>query len=147
MPIASVAISMTRERRYSGHITTVGGHRWIKLKLDTLPNVQDGQRVSVKIDTPRSLRQHRLFFAMLNFACDHSDQWSSAEEVLNWIKAELGLWRTISLGDMNILQFESISFRDMSQKRFKQLFDQSAKLLAEKIGVDPLQFLTEMEKQ
>ena len=135
-----------REKRHNGIILTGGGYRWIRLDAEALPDIKDWQNVSVAIDTPRSLKQHRLFWGMLRFASDHSDQWSSPDEVLLWVKAELGLWHTIRLGDKRILQFESTSFRDMSGKKFKDLFDRSTKLLAEKMGLDPLQFTKEMGK-
>lgn len=134
-------------RRYQGKVYDREGARWVRLDADALPGVKDGQRVSLKIDTERSLQQHRMFWAMLRFASDHSEQWSSPDEVLLWLKTELGLWSMVKLGPTRrILQFQSTSFRDMSPGRFRDLFKRSEKLLAEKLGVDPMTFTQEKER-
>ena len=46
----------------------------------------------------------------------------------------------MTLGNRRILQFDSLSIGSMGQKRFKDFFDRSVKLLAEEMGIDPLHF-------
>ena len=134
-------------RRYQGKVFDRGDFRWVRLDANALPGVKEGQRVSLKIDTERSVKQHRMFWAMMRFASDHSDQWSSPDEVLLWLKAELGLWEMVKLGPKRrILQFRSISFRDMSATRFNDLFKRAEKLLADKLGVDPMTFTKERDQ-
>lgn len=103
----------------------------------------DGALVTLNVVTQRSHRQHRAFWAMLRFAADHSDAWASPEETLLWLKTELGLYSVVELGSRRILHFDSISFREMGPRKFRGLFDRSAKRLAEEIGIDPLLFLEE----
>ena len=107
------------------------------------PKLADGAYVTINVVNQRSHRQHRAFWAMLRFASDHSDRWESPEECLLWLKAELGLYSRVELGTRQILQFDSISFREMGPRKFRDLFDRSAKRLAEEIGIDPLLFLEE----
>ena len=103
----------------------------------------DGALVTLNVVTQRSHRQHRAFWAMLRFACDHSDKWVSPEECLLWLKTELGLYSVVELGTRQILHFDSISFREMGPRKFKELFLRSAKQLAQEIGIDPLLFMEE----
>ena len=107
------------------------------------PKLANGAYVTLNVVTQRSHRQHRTFWAMLHFACDHSDKWASPQECLLWLKSELGLYSVVELGTRQILHFDSISFREMGPKKFRGFFDRSAKRLAEEIGIDPLHFLEE----
>ena len=125
---------------YAGQIRQTEGETAIVL-VTPQRKLADGAHVTVSVVTQRSHRQHRTFFAMLNFACDHSDKWDAPDECLLWLKAELGLFRVVELGTRQILEFESISFKDMGPKKFRDFFDRSAKRLAEEIGIDPLNFL------
>lgn len=125
---------------YAGRIHQDEAGTTIKL-VTPQRKLADGAHVTVNVVTQRSHRQHRTFFAMLHFACDHSDKWESPEACLLWLKAELGLYSVVELGTRRILQFDSISFRDMGPRKFKEFFDRSAKRLAEEIGIDPLHFL------
>ena len=126
----------------AGRVSQGDGKTIIEL-VTPQPKLPDGALVTLNVVTQRSHRQHRAFWAMLRFASDHSDRWESPEECLLWLKAELGLYQVVELGSRRILHFDSISFREMGPRKFRDLFDLSAKRLAEEIGIDPLLFMEE----
>lgn len=99
----------------------------------------------VTIEDERSYEQHNLFWKMCRFVAENSDQWTSAEKVLEWLKVQMGLYKVIEMSVGKFLHLDSISFRAMGARKFKQFMDDSVRLLSEHAGFDPLAFYEEQD--
>lgn len=99
----------------------------------------------VTIEDERSYEQHNLFWKMCRFVSENSDQWASAEKVLEWLKIQMGLYKVIEMSVGKFLHLESISFRAMGARKFKRFMDDSVRLLSEHAGFDPLAFYEESQ--
>lgn len=96
-----------------------------------------GKELRVRVTqpkSPRSLRQHRLFFAMLTLVVDNLDQPLSKEALLEWVKLKLGHVEMIRLRNGEIVEVpKSISFDAMEQAEFHKFFQAAVDLICEHI--------------
>lgn len=123
------------------------GRTFLQL-FDPDETLKDLETYVISIVDPRSLVQHRLFWGMLRYVAENSERWDSPDELLLWIKTRFGMYDGVKVGENVVFNFHSISFRDMSARRFKDFMDRSVRLLSEEAGVgDPLAFTREGEKE
>jgi hypothetical protein len=112
--------------------------------LDKIP---EGDRVLVRVLRPRSLEQHRMFFAILQRVAEAS-RFETTDNLLNFLKLTTGMYDLMEVTDAEgrkriVPILKSLSFADMDQEKFQQFFDHSIRVICEKVlpGTDPLELL------
>lgn len=95
-----------------------------KIKLD--------ERVLVKLHRPRSIDQHRLFWALLAHVAE-ATYFETPERLLVALKLELGRYDLMELRGKAVPVPHSISFGSMGQDDFQRFFDDSVRLICEKV--------------
>ena len=101
---------------------------------DTLRSVKQGREVLVEVKTPRSPRQHRLFFALLNLLVENGETFPTVDAALTAIKIGLGECEPVinaATGEV-VYVTRSIAFASCDQTRFAKLFDDATKLIADR---------------
>jgi len=112
--------------------------------LNKLP---EGTQLLVRVLRPRSLEQHRLFFAVLQRVAEAS-RFETTDNLLNFLKLTTGMYDLMEVTDAEgkkriVPILKSISFADLDQDKFQEFFDHSIRVICEKVlpGTDPLELL------
>ncbi len=98
---------------------------------------------------PRNVRQHRLFWALLQKAVDAGADANSAEHLLAKVKFLLGRVDWVRLPDGRMLpSLQSIAFASMPQAEFDDFFKQALDIICHDFlhGADRDVFLRELER-
>lgn len=113
---------------------------------ELLDGLKEGDRVLVTIRRPRSIRNHRLLFALLRKVVENSDKWADEEVLLDDLKLATGLFQTrvSALTGMPYPVPASISFASMDQARFHDWFVKAVAKLSEVLGVSEAELLAEV---
>ncbi len=109
------------------------------IDVDALAKIKIGTEVMVKVVNPRSIKQHRLFFALLTYVAD-ATEFDSAETLLVAIKLALGRYDLVKLPNGKVVPHaQSISFASMKGDEFRIFFDQAMNLICRDVlpGVSP----------
>jgi hypothetical protein len=110
-----------------------------------LAEMKDGERGSFVKRNPRSMAQHRKFFAILNNVVEASGNWVSTEHLRRDILIGLGRFDE----EVNRLTGEvrqvphSMSVASMPKVEFERLYDDMIALLTDALGCDPEMLLQE----
>lgn len=99
-----------------------------------LSEIREGREVLVSFRTPRNIRHHKLFFAILKFLQYHSLRFENVpvEKIKDAVKLATGLADTFIDADTGKTYYvlRSISFAAMSQHDFREFFDEAVKVIA-----------------
>lgn len=100
-------------------------------------NKQKGKPCLIQISNPRNLKQHNLFFALLNMVVLNTDKWHSVEHLRRALLYKLGLFSfELGFDDKMIPVVDSMKFMSMDQKKFdEQVFQPSLPFLADEMGI------------
>lgn len=104
-----------------------------------LAQIDLGAFVVVKITRPRSLAQHRLFFAVLTHVAEATD-FDTPEQLLVALKIALGRYDLMKLPNGKVVPVpQSISFASMPHDAFCRFFDDAVRLICRDVlpGVLP----------
>lgn len=99
---------------------------------EVLRKIANGREVLVEAKTPRNVRAHRLFFAMLGLLVENSDAFATVEAALTAVKIGLGECDpaiNAATGE-TVYVTRSIAFASCDQTRFSKLFDDALALIA-----------------
>jgi hypothetical protein len=108
--------------------------------------IKEGQEVLVTIRKARSPEHHRWFFAMLRKVIENTEEWNSEEELLTALKFAAGHVDRCSLLDGTVVEMpRSINFGSMDEFQFRRWKDRAVYLLSQYIGVDPTEFMKEVD--
>lgn len=101
---------------------------------EALSRYPSGARLRVTVTQPRSIQQHRLYWAMLALVVDNLDQPVTAEALHEWVKLKLGHVSQIKLRSGEIVEVPaSVAFDKMDQAAFRDFFDRAVTLLTEHV--------------
>ncbi len=92
---------------------------------DALRGIKNGEVVSVDIRRPRNLDHHRKFFAMLKIVFDNQDYYQSLDDLRAVCLCEIGHCITVQRPTGYIKYPKSISFANMDQIQFNELYDKA----------------------
>jgi hypothetical protein len=100
--------------------------------LDILSRLRDERDVTVEIKQARNPRHHRLFFAILKFIVEHTDQFDGIEQAKTAIKVACGeVDPFIDPGTGKTFWItRSINWSAMDQTRFSAFFDRACWVIA-----------------
>ncbi|HEV2674102.1 MAG TPA: DUF1367 family protein [Aliidongia sp.] len=113
-------------KRTEAGLIPVDGHA-----SDLLAKVKIGDRVLVKLHRPRSVDQHRLFFALLTKVAG-ATEFETPEKLLVALKIALGFYDIMRMPNGSTVPVpNSISFASMPQDDFRRFFDQAVGLICQ----------------
>ena len=108
--------------------------------------IKEQHTVLVEVWEPRSMAQHRKYFAILNNVVEATgDRWASTETLRRDILLSIGRY------DEHVNKFtgevtkvpHSMKVASMPRAEFEALYDESIKLLTEALGCDPAALMEE----
>ena len=108
-----------------------------------------GKDLSVTISRPRSSKQHRFFWALLQKICENHNTYQKPEQLLLWLKIRLGYVEEVRFHDDKIWWVaKSISFNAMDQEEFRKFFENALDVISEEVipDINQYELLHEVEK-
>jgi hypothetical protein len=109
--------------------------------VDALRRVKLGRVVRVELTTPRNVKHHRKFFALLNLVWSSAGDWPSLEHLLDELKKRMGLYEDCGeiidreTGQiLKAIKLKSISFAKMDQTEFDEFYDRALRELCAMAG-------------
>jgi hypothetical protein len=109
--------------------------------------LRDGAEILLSARKPRSVRQHRLLFALLRTVVRNSDQWANERVLLDDLKVVTRLFdqRINALTGVPYLVPRSISFASMPRDEFGPWFEKAVAACADALDCTPEELLGEVE--
>lgn len=107
-----------------------------QIAAEALGKIVDGEVVKVEIKraNQRSLRHHRLFFALLEIVGECQDEPWTKDQTLTWVKVAAGHTDPVYDRDGKVTFIpRSISFDSMSQDEFRAFFDAAVQAVLDKL--------------
>jgi hypothetical protein len=108
-----------------------------------------GSTVEVSVRQRRSSPHHRLYWSVLSKVVENCEDWSSAEQLHDAIKLQLGYTERMKTIDGRIAWCaSSTAFGRMDQGEFRVFFDHAMGAISEFVlpGVDPVALVREAER-
>jgi hypothetical protein len=101
--------------------------------------IKDGASIFVQLHLPRSMAQHRKYFAVLNNVVEATGEWTSTEDL------RFEIFRALKRGTMRVsvvdgcIDFipDSMAVASMPRNEFERLYEDTMKWLTERYGCDP----------
>jgi hypothetical protein len=104
--------------------------------FEVLAKLRDGRDVMVDVTAPRSIRHHRLFFALCKFCQMHCELWSqsSVEEIKDALKLATGLVRRYVSTETaaTYLVLRHMNFESMDQTAFNEFFTNAVEVICKR---------------
>lgn len=110
--------------------------------------LKDGAEILLSARKPRSVKNHRLLFALLRITVENTEgKWADEKVLLDDLKLATGLFETrvSALTGLPYPVPASISFAAMSQDRFLPWFEKAVAVCADVLGCTPEELLGEVE--
>lgn len=104
-----------------------------------LAEMEEGERAVFEKRKPRSMKQHRKFFAVLNNVVEATGEWSSTEDL------RFDIMRALKRGEDHVspvdgeIRFvpESMKVASMPKAEFERLYEDTMRWLTDRYGCDP----------
>ena len=100
--------------------------------LQLFRRLKRGAVVKVETRTPRNLRFHRKFFALLRVTFDNlpeniasSMHIESIEALLMLLKMDMGYFDVVEIGEHHFVKPRSISFAEMDEAAFSEFYNKA----------------------
>ncbi|MDP9090306.1 MAG: DUF1367 family protein [Pseudomonadota bacterium] len=103
---------------------------------EILRKIKVGKTVKAEITTPRNIKHHKKFFALLNTVWAATGDWASVDDLLIELKFNLGITREVVIrktGEV-VKLVGSISFASMDQQAFDLFYESAVRELCEMAG-------------
>ena len=102
--------------------------------LDALRKMKPGQWYRADIRLPRNVKHHRKYFALLGVVFPHQTMWPTFRKFRQKLEEALGHgeYHTNGRGE-RYFENESISFANMDQEEFEQLYERAVELILTRI--------------
>ena len=107
-------------RRYHGVLSPVGEDA-----RDVLASIKDGADVLIDVRTARSVRQLRLFWALMGLLADNIETFANKDDAADQIKLDCGAvdWFIHHRTGVRFGRPRSIAFESMTQDRFNAFME------------------------
>ena len=104
---------------------------------------KQGQIFNVVAVSERSNPHHKLYWSILKAVVDTTAMWPTPQKLHNEIKFLTGYYSSVINGKSGQIFYvvDSISFESMDQQEFSTFFDAAMEVLANRLGVDPMELL------
>lgn len=114
---------------------------------DAFDAIRTSKPIVVTVHQARNPLQHDKLWAIAAKVADHDEDFTDAEDAVEWAKMHIPSMRKIRVlrDGTSLVQTKSISFASMDQIAFGRFYDRALYLWAEKIGCDPETLLEQAE--
>lgn len=122
---------------------------------DEKQRLREGEKVLCHINRPRNYEFHKKFFALVRLTFDNLPERlvqmlgiRSEEDMLDCLKIDLGLFKTVWHGGRQVVRLGSISFAAMDNTEFEKFYNRSISLILNKYlqGTTRKELLEEVER-
>jgi len=115
--------------------------------LDNKKKLKIDQEYLVKISMPRNIKFHRKMFALYNLVFQNQERYRVLDDLRRDITIEAGFYRerTNIYGEI-IKEAESISFANMDEDVFSQLYNRSLDVIVKYFHFDRQSMIDEIEQ-
>ena len=97
-----------------------------------------GRKVLVRLDFPRSLPQHRMYWGLLRSVAEATGSWRTADDLHRWVKIELGHYNQHPQPDGTVLiELLPTNFGSMPSGDFSEWLHSAVAAIAMQTGIDP----------
>lgn len=94
-----------------------------EVAIEYAQTAKEGQIFVIDLKVQRNVKQHKLFWALMNFVTHHSDKYSNATDLVRHLKIATGNVREFyGYDDKMYIEAISISFESMDQVKFQRFF-------------------------
>jgi len=102
---------------------------------DYIDRLKIGQVVVTDIKKARNPEQHKRYFSFLNATFEMQDHFETLEQYRKWIAMKAGFYTAIVAPNGNtFFVAESISFENMDEDKFLELFSSSIDIFLKELG-------------
>lgn len=101
--------------------------------------IKEGATVFVEVWSPRNMRQHKKYFAVLNNVVEATGKWTSSEHLRRDILIALHRYDEHVdgfTGEVSKVP-HSMAVASMPKDEFERLYDDTIRLLTDALGADP----------
>jgi len=129
---------------YPGRITEVNERSFtVKCFPTGEPPPKPGESFLIGLRKGRSLRHHRLYWAMLTNVVEATGRWRTKHELHQWILFQLKMFDEVISADSDRVYFKlrSTDFESMSQQDFNEYFEEAVREISAEIECDPLEIM------
>ena len=112
-----------------------------------LGKIGSGAVVTVDVKDPRrtSVKQHRLFFALLNRAFDNQEYYPTLDMFRYALTIRLGYFEKFKFIDGEVIPVpKSLAFANMTHEEFSKFMDEAAEAIEEMLGLGKDELLAEV---
>lgn len=114
--------------------------RLLKVSDGLIPFDEEAERVISKfskdsfveceVKQPRNQKHHKKFFQLLADTVFMLDDNLNTDDLLEYIKEKLGMYRVVAVGEVVMKRYGSIAFHKMSQPEFDIFYEKAVNVLA-----------------
>lgn len=115
---------------------------------ERIQSVKEGQEVLITWRKPRSIQNHKHFFAILRVAAEQLPSYTDEEELLDALKIAVSWTRPVQRTNGEIIWLpKTINFAALDEDTFRRFKDRCLYVLGQLLGVDPQELLEEVGGQ
>jgi len=104
---------------------------------DQLSKLPKGEVMQFDVKRPRNVRFHRKYFALLNLGFDNQDRYSNFDHFRKVVQMKAGHFDEVATDKGLVFLPRSISFSDMDETAFSELYDGVLDVVADMLGTAP----------
>ena len=96
----------------------------------------EGEIMEVTVKKARNYRNHKRFFAMLKLGYENQDMFDNFGWFREWIMIKSGIFESRNTPDGFIYRAKSISFSNMDELEFRELYKDVSQVIIDLCGID-----------
>jgi len=104
---------------------------------DQLSKLPRNEVLTFDVRRSRNIRFHRKYFALLNLGFDNQDQYSNFDHFRKVVQMKAGHFDEVATDKGLVFLPRSISFSDMDETAFSELYDGVLDVVADMLGTAP----------
>jgi hypothetical protein len=104
---------------------------------EALYKFAEGCDLTVTIKRPRSNKQHRFFWGLLQKVCENHDVYRQADQLLLWLKVRMGYVEEVRFHNEKVWWVaKSTNYNSMPQDEFRKFFDEALDIIVTEVIPD-----------
>ncbi len=101
---------------------------------EQISKLKPGTTYKFVVTSPRNIRFHRLFFALINLCYENQTEYTNADDLRAVLTMKAGYYKAIRTDKGTIYLPESISFASMDEIKFKEVYSKVLDEVVKMIG-------------
>jgi hypothetical protein len=108
--------------------------------------LKEGETYEVTITRKRNYNFHKKYYALLNLCFDNQSQFKLLDDLRAYITCKAGYYRRIDTGNGMMIFPKSISFSNMDDIEFSELYNKTLDVICTYLGADKDDLVEELIK-